>query len=380
MKILVIGSGGREHALAWKCSTDKFVEKVYVAPGNAGTLLEEKIENISLNINNNEDVSKFCISNNIELVIVGPEDPLVNGLVDFLESKNIKVFGPRKGAAQLEGSKTFAKDFFIKYGIPTANYKSFDNHHDALKYLDKIDFPSVVKADGLAAGKGVIICDDQIIPLATSQDHKAVGDGDVGLNTGGMGAYSPAPIVTDEIHKRVIDEVMLPTMNGLKAEGFPYLGFLYAGLMIEGDEIKVLEFNCRFGDPETQPIMLRLESSLTNLCLDAINKKLNAHQIEWSSMHSCGVVLASSGYPEDYETDMEIDIKNHFSENEKLFHAGTKFVDNKILTSGGRVFCMTALGETLEIAIDNAYNAIPKINFEGMFFRSDIGKKGLKND
>ena len=424
MKILVIGSGGREHALAWKCSTDKFVEKVYVAPGNAGTLLEEKIENISLDINNNEDVSKFCVSNNIELVIVGPEDPLVNGLVDFLESKNIKVFGPRKGAAQLEGSKTFAKDFFIKYGIPTANYKSFDNHHDALKYLDNIDFPSVVKADGLAAGKGVIICndreaaekaledifesnafgdagnrvviedflngeeasfiavvsDDQIIPLATSQDHKAVGDGDVGLNTGGMGAYSPAPIVTDEIHKRVIDEIMLPTMSGLKAEGFPYLGFLYAGLMIEGDEIKVLEFNCRFGDPETQPIMLRLESSLTNLCLDAINKRLDEHQIEWSSMHSCGVVLASAGYPEDYETDLEIDIKNHFSGNEKLFHAGTKFEDNKILTSGGRVFCMTALGETLEIAIDNAYNAIPKINFEGMFFRSDIGKKGLNND
>ena len=248
-------------------------------------------------------------------MIVGPEDPLVNGLVDFLESKNIKVFGPRKGAAQLEGSKTFAKDFFIKYGIPTANYKSFDNHHDALKHLDKIDFPSVVKADGLAAGKGVIVCDDleaakkaledifesnafgdagnrvviedflngeeasfiavvsddQIIPLATSQDHKAVGDGDVGLNTGGMGAYSPAPIVTDEIHKRVVDEVMLPTMNGLKAEGFPYLGFLYAGLMIEGDEIKVLEFNCRFGDPETQPIMLRLKSvSYTHLTLPTI--------------------------------------------------------------------------------------------------------------
>ena len=424
MKILVIGSGGREHALAWKCSSDKFVEKVYVAPGNAGTFLEEKIENISLNINNNEDVSSFCISNNINLVIIGPEDPLVNGLVDFLESKNIKVFGPRKGAAQLEGSKTFAKDFFIKYGIPTANYKSFNNHHDALKHLDKIDFPSVVKADGLAAGKGVIICenreaaekaledifesnafgnagnrvviedflngeeasfiavvsDDQIIPLATSQDHKAVGDGDVGLNTGGMGAYSPAPIVTDEIHKRVIDEVMLPTMNGLKTEGFPYLGFLYAGLMIEGNEIKVLEFNCRFGDPETQPIMLRLESSLTNLCLDAINKKLDTHQIEWSSMHSCGVVLASSGYPGNYEINKGIDIKNDFNENEKLFHAGTKLKDDKILSSGGRVFCMTALGETLEIAIDNAYNAIPKINFEGMFFRSDIGKKGLRDD
>ena len=225
-----------------------------------------------------------------------------------------------------------------------------------------------------------VVSDDQIIPLATSQDHKAVGDGDVGLNTGGMGAYSPAPIVTDEIHKRVIDEVMLPTMKGLKAEGFPYLGFLYAGLMIEGDEIKVLEFNCRFGDPETQPIMLRLESSLTNLCLDAINKKLDVHQIEWSPMHSCGVVLASSGYPENYEVNKEINIKNDFSSNEKLFHAGTKFVNDKILSSGGRVFCMTALGETLEIAVNNAYNSIPKIKFDGMFYRSDIGKKGLKND
>ncbi len=424
MKVLVIGSGGREHALAWKCSTDAFVEKVYVAPGNAGTALEEKIENVPLDLNKNEDVSSFCISNNIELVIIGPEDPLVEGLVDYLESKNIKVFGPRKGAAQLEGSKTFAKDFFVKYDIPTANYKSFYNYQDALKHLDKISFPSVVKADGLAAGKGVIICedkeaaekaledifklntfgdagnrvviedflsgeeasfiavvsDDQIIPLATSQDHKAVGDGDIGLNTGGMGAYSPAPIVTDKIHQKVIDEVMLPTMKGLKAEGYPYLGFLYAGLMIEDDEIKVLEFNCRFGDPETQPIMLRLKSSLTNLCLDAINKRLDTHQIEWSSMHSCGVVLASSGYPEKYETNKEIDIEKDFNTNEKLFHAGTKLVDKKILTSGGRVLCMTTLGESLEIAINNAYNAIPKINFEGMFYRSDIGQKGLEND
>ena len=424
MNILIIGSGGREHALAWKCAQDNFVKNVFVCPGNAGTYLENKVSNVEMDSNDFDAIEKFCVKENIELVIIGPEQPLVMGLTDFLQSKNIKTFGPSKDAAQLEGSKTFSKDFFVKYNIPTAGYKSFNNYEESINHLDLISYPTVVKADGLAAGKGVIICDDreaaekaledifesnafgdagnrvviedflngeeasfiavvsddQIIPLATSQDHKAVGDGDVGLNTGGMGAYSPAPIVTDEIHKRVIDEVMLPTMNGLKAEGFPYLGFLYAGLMIEGDEIKVLEFNCRFGDPETQPIMLRLESSLTNLCLDAINKKLNAHQIEWSSMHSCGVVLASSGYPEDYETDMEIDIKNNFSENEKLFHAGTKFVDNKILTSGGRVFCMTALGETLEIAIDNAYNAIPKINFEGMFFRSDIGKKGLKND
>ena len=422
MKILIIGSGGREHALAWKCSTDKFVEKVYVAPGNAGTFLEEKIENISLNINNNEDVSNFCISNNIELVIVGPEDPLVNGLVDFLESKNIKVFGPSKGAAQLEGSKTFAKDFFIKYGIPTANYKSFDNHHDALKYLDKIDFPSVVKADGLAAGKGVIICDDreaaekaledifesnafgdagnrvviedflngeeasfiavvsddQIIPLATSQDHKAVGDGDVGLNTGGMGAYSPAPIVTEEIHKKILNEVMYPTMNGLINEGSPYLGFLYAGLMIKDNEIKVLEFNCRFGDPETQPILLRLNSSLVELCKAAIDDELDTYSIQWTEKHSCGVVIASKGYPEDYESNKKISLKENNIKDSKLFHAGTKYENEMVLTSGGRVFCATALGSDLKDAQKNAYNLVNNVEFDGAFFRKDIGFKGIK--
>ena len=422
MKILVIGSGGREHALAWKCSTDKFVEKVYVAPGNAGTFLEEKVENISLDINNNEDVSNFCISNNIELVIIGPEDPLVEGLVDYLESKNIKVFGPRKGAAQLEGSKTFAKDFFVKYDIPTANYKSFYNYQDALKHLDKISFPSVVKADGLAAGKGVIICedkeaaekaledifklntfgdagnrvviedflsgeeasfiavvsDDQIIPLATSQDHKAVGDGDIGLNTGGMGAYSPAPIVTDKIHQKVIDEVMLPTMKGLKAEGYPYLGFLYAGLMIEDDEIKVLEFNCRFGDPETQPILLRLNSSLVELCMAAINNNLDSYSIEWTQKHSCGVVIASQGYPETYKSNKEININENKNQDAKLFHAGTKYENEKIITAGGRVFCATALGNDLKEAQENAYNLVQKVEFEGAFHRKDIGFKGIK--
>ena len=424
MKVLIIGSGGREHALAWKCSVDDFVKKVFVAPGNAGTGSEKKIENVFLDLNKNDEIASFCISNNIDLVIIGPEDPLVNGLSDYLQSKDIKVFGPSKGASQLEGSKTFAKDFFLKYGIPTAKYRSFDNYQDSVDHLKTISYPSVIKADGLAAGKGVIICEDhnaakdaleyifetkafgdagnrvviedflegeeasfiavvsndQIIPLATSQDHKAVGDGDTGLNTGGMGAYSPAPIVTDEIHDKVMNEVMLPAMKGLKSEGFPYLGFLYAGLMINNGEIKVLEFNCRFGDPETQPIMLRLESSLTKLCLDAIDNNLESHEIKWSKMHSCGVVLASGGYPKQHTNGMRISIDNNFDVNVKLFHAGTKKENEEIITSGGRVFCMTALGENLEIALKNAYNSIPNVSFDGMFYRSDIGKKGLQND
>ena len=295
MKISVIGSGGREHALAWKSSQDRAVTKVYVSPGNAGTALEEKLENISLDLNNFAEIADFCIKEKIALVIIGPEQPLVMGMADFLQANDINTFGPSEAAAQLEGSKTFSKDFFIKYGIPTAGYAAFDSYDAALTHLNEIEYPTVVKADGLAAGKGVIICSskeeavnaldsifkdqtfgeagssvviedflegeeasfiavvskDKIIPLATSQDHKAVGEGDVGLNTGGMGAYSPAPIVDENIHQKIINEVMKPTMHGLISEGSPYLGFLYAGLMIKNGEIKVLEFNCRFGDPET---------------------------------------------------------------------------------------------------------------------------------
>ena len=422
MKVLIIGSGGREHALAWKCAQDYIVSHVFVSPGNAGTHLEEKVSNVEIDINNFNAIEDFCINESIKLVIIGPEQPLVEGLTNYLHSKNINTFGPSKEAAQLEGSKTFSKDFFVKYNIPTAEYESFDDFDSALKYLDQINYPTVIKADGLAAGKGVIICSnikeaeealvsifkdnafgaagsrvvieeflegeeasfiavvskDKIIPLATSQDHKAIGDGDVGLNTGGMGAYSPAPIVTNELHKKILDEVMYPTMEGLIKEGSPYLGFLYAGLMIKDNKIKVLEFNCRFGDPETQPILLRLQSSLVDLCNAAINDELDSYSIEWTDKHSCGVVIASQGYPENYESNKEVNIKDHDDKGNKLFHAGTKYEDNKILTSGGRVFCATALGNDLKEAQQNAYNLVEKVEFDGSYFRKDIGFKGIK--
>ena len=422
MNILIIGSGGREHALAWKCAQDNFVKHVFVCPGNAGTFLEDKVSNVEIDSNDFDAIENFCVKENIELVIIGPEQPLVMGLTNFLQSKSIKAFGPSKEAAQLEGSKTFSKDFFVKHSIPTAGYKSFNNYEESINHLDLISYPTVVKADGLAAGKGVIICEnkdeavdalnsifkdkafgsagnkvviedfldgeeasfiavvskDKIIPLVTSQDHKAVGDGDVGLNTGGMGAYSPAPIVTDAIHKKILDEVMYPTMQGLIDEGTPYLGFLYAGLMIKDDDIKVLEFNCRFGDPETQPILLRLNSSLVELCLSAINDELDTYSIEWNDKHSCGVVIASEGYPESYESNKEVSFAPYEEENAKLFHAGTSFNNDKVLTSGGRVFCATALGNNLKEAQQNAYNLVDKVNFEGAFFRKDIGNKGIK--
>ncbi len=422
MKVLIIGSGGREHALAWKCAQDDIVKHVFVCPGNAGTYLEDKVSNVELNLNEFSSIEKFCLEEKVELVIIGPEQPLVDGLTDFLQSKNIKTFGPSKNAAQLEGSKTFSKDFFVKYNIPTAKYKSFDNFESSLEYLNEISFPTVVKADGLAAGKGVIICQnseeaikaldsifndkafgtagnrvvieeflegeeasfiavvskDKIIPLATSQDHKAVGDGDVGLNTGGMGAYSPAPIVTEEIHEKILNEVMYPTMNGLISEGSPYLGFLYAGLMIKDNEIKVLEFNCRFGDPETQPILLRLNSSLVELCKAAIDDELDTYSIQWTEKHSCGVVIASEGYPEDYESNKKVSIKENSIKDSKLFHAGTKYENETILTSGGRVFCATALGSDLKDAQKNAYNLVNNVEFDGAFFRKDIGFKGIK--
>ena len=421
MKILVIGSGGREHALAWKAAQDVDVSEVFVCPGNAGTELEEKLTNITIDHTDFDSIEKFCHEQKIYLVIIGPEQPLVNGLTDFLVSKNINVFGPSKAAAQLEGSKTFSKDFFKKYGIPTANYASFDNFDSASHHLDEIKYPTVVKADGLAAGKGVIICEnkaeainalesifndnvfgsagsrvviedflkgeeasfiavvskDKIIPLATSQDHKAIGEGDVGLNTGGMGAYSPAPIVTEAIHEKIINEVMEPTMHGLIAEGSPYLGFLYAGLMIDGDDIKVLEFNCRFGDPETQPILMRLESSLVELCMSAINDEMDQHDIKWNPMSACGVVIASGGYPEKYASNKEVLIEQQDDSSSKLFHAGTKLVDGKILTSGGRVFCATALGDDLKKAQEKAYDLVNKVNFENSYHRKDIGYKGI---
>lgn len=422
MQILVIGSGGREHALAWKSAQDESVTNVFVAPGNAGTALEPKVTNLSLDTNNFVKVEIFCKEKNVGLVIIGPEQPLVDGMADYLQSKGINTFGPSQAAAQLEGSKTFSKDFFIKYGIPTAAYASFNDYDSSKNYLDTIEYPTVVKADGLAAGKGVIICadknealaaldsifkdqafgeagnrvvieeflegeeasfiavvsKDKIVPLATSQDHKAVGEGDTGLNTGGMGAYSPAPIVDEHIHQKIIDQVMKPTMAGLISEGSPYLGFLYAGLMIKNGELKVLEFNCRFGDPETQPILLRLKSSLVDLCLAAINDELDSYQINWTEQHSCGVVIASEGYPEAYSTNKEVSLPNEINDEVKLFHAGTKLVDEKVLTSGGRVFCATALGVDLKEAQLRAYELLNAVSFEGAFHRSDIGFKGIK--
>ena len=422
MQVLIIGSGGREHALAWKSAQDEDVSTVFVCPGNAGTALEEKLKNITIDLNNFSAIEDFCVDEKIGLVIIGPEQPLVDGLSDFLQSKGIKTFGPSQAAAQLEGSKTFSKDFFVKYGIPTAGYASFNDFEEANTYLENVDFPTVVKADGLAAGKGVIICvnkseavsalknifqdqafgeagnrvviedflegeeasfiavvsKDQMIPLATSQDHKAVGEGDVGLNTGGMGAYSPAPIVDARMHQKIIDEVMEPTMQGLINEGSPYLGFLYAGLMIRNGELKVLEFNCRFGDPETQPILLRLKSSLVKLCLSAIEDKLQGYQSEWDARHSCGVVIASQGYPEKYLSNQEVHIEEVDAEDMKLFHAGTTLQDNKVMTSGGRVFCATALGINLKEAQSKAYDLVNSVSFNGAFCRKDIGYKGIK--
>jgi phosphoribosylamine--glycine ligase len=422
MNILIIGSGGREHAIAWKCAQDDFVKHIYVCPGNAGTYLEDKVSNIDIDTKKFNLIEEFCLKEQIDLVIIGPEQPLVDGLTDYLQNKGIKTFGPSKSAAQLEGSKTFSKDFFVKYDIPTAEYKSFEDFDSSVNYLDEISYPTVVKADGLAAGKGVIICEnkesaiealnsifkdkafgkagnrvvieeflegeeasfiavvskDKIIPLVTSQDHKAVGDGDFGLNTGGMGAYSPAPIVTEEMQKKILEKVMYPTMKGLINEGFPYLGFLYAGLMIKDGDLKVLEFNCRFGDPETQPILIRLKSSLVELCLAAIDDKLNSYSINWSKKHACGVVIASKGYPESYDVDKEVRIKLNEENDLKLFHAGTKYVDDKIITSGGRVFCATALGNDLKEAQEKAYNLVNSVDFEGSFFRKDIGFKGIK--
>ena len=422
MQVLVIGSGGREHALAWKSAQDDSVTKVFVCPGNAGTALEQKLSNISIDANDFQAIEDFCIKENIGLVIIGPEQPLVNGLTNYLQSKGIKTFGPSQAAAQLEGSKTFSKDFFIKYGIPTAGYASFNNYSAARDYIDDIDYPTVVKADGLAAGKGVIICNnkgdavealesifkdqtfgeagsrvviedflegeeasfiavvskDKIVSLATSQDHKAVGDGDVGLNTGGMGAYSPAPIVDERMHQKILNEVMKPTMNGLIAEGSPYLGFLYAGIMISKGELKVLEFNCRFGDPETQPILLRLKSSLVQLCLAAIDDQLDSYEINWTDKHACGVVIASAGYPESYASDHEVTIKPSDDLDMKLFHAGTRLDGDTVRTAGGRVFCATALGDDLKSAQAKAYNLVNTVSFEGAFCRKDIGYKGIK--
>jgi len=426
MKILVVGSGGREHALAWKASQSPNIEKVFVAPGNAGTAIEPKLENINIGVTDIEALINFAKSENIELTIIGPEAPLVIGIVDAFTEAGLACFGPSKGASQLEGSKAFTKDFLAHHNIPTAAYGNFTVIDEAVEYVKKVGAPIVVKADGLAAGKGVILAQaeeeaiqaindmlagnafgdaghrvvieeflygeeasfivmvdgENILPLATSQDHKARDNGDTGPNTGGMGAYSPAPVVTQEIHDRIMDEVIKPTVKGMASEGNPYVGFLYAGIMVAPDGTpKVLEYNCRFGDPETQPIMMRLKSDLVGLCQAALTGKLNETTVDWDSRCSLGVVLAAGGYPDKYSSGDEI--KGLGQDNgidEKVFHAGTKKQDGKIVTAGGRVLCAVGLGDTVSEAQKVAYALVRKIDWNNVYYRTDIGHRAIKRE
>ena len=426
MNVLVIGGGGREHALAWKAAQSEKVEKVFVAPGNAGTAIETGLENVAIAAEDIDALIKFAKDNNIELTIVGPEAPLVIGVVDAFQKADLRCFGPTQGAAQLEGSKAFTKDFLKKYNIPTADYGVFTEIDKAVDYIKSKGAPIVVKADGLAAGKGVILAQTEqeaidavkdmlegnafgdaghrvvveefltgeeasfivmvdgknILPLATSQDHKARDNGDKGPNTGGMGAYSPAPVVTAEIHQRAMKEVIEPTVKGMAQEGYPYTGFLYAGLMIDKDGTpKVLEYNCRFGDPETQPIMMRLKSDLTELCDAAIDGRLDQVTVEWDERISLGVVLAAGGYPESYNKgDVITGLPETDSENEKVFHAGTTMKDGKVVTAGGRVLCAVALGNTFKEAQQNAYQLVKKINWKDVYYRTDIGHRAIARE
>lgn len=424
MKILVIGGGGREHALAWKAAQSPRVDEVYVAPGNAGTMLEEKLTNVDIPSEDIHALCQFAGDNKIDLTIVGPEAPLVIGVVDLFQQHGLKIFGPSQSAAQLEGSKTFTKDFLQRHNIPTAAYQSFTEIDAAINYIRQMGAPIVVKADGLAAGKGVILAETEqqaieavqdmlagnafgeaghrvvieeflqgeeasyicmvdgknILPMATSQDHKARDDGDHGPNTGGMGAYSPAPVVTDEIAQRVIDEVIRPTVDGMAAEGNPYTGFLYAGLMIDQNGTpKVLEYNCRFGDPETQPIMMRLESDLVEHCLAALDQRLDQETTQWNSKFSLGVVLAAQGYPDQYAKGEVIRNIPFATDHSKVFHAGTRMnEEQQVLSNGGRVLCVVALGNDVKQAQDEAYQMVRQIIWPGAYYRKDIGFKAIK--
>ncbi|WP_415893654.1 phosphoribosylamine--glycine ligase [Neptuniibacter sp. PT8_73] len=425
MNVLIIGSGGREHALAWAAAQDANVAKIFVAPGNAATAQEDKMENVAIDVMDLDGLRTFAQENSVDLTIVGPEAPLVAGIVDHFQKEDLRIFGPSEGAAQLEGSKAFTKDFLARQQIPTAEYENFTEIEPALAYVREKGAPIVVKADGLAAGKGVIVAmtlteaedaikdmlagnafgdagsrvvieeflegeeasyivivdGDNVLPMATSQDHKRVGDGDTGLNTGGMGAYSPAPVVTAEIDQRIMDEVIMPTVNGMKAEGNEYTGFLYAGLMIQADGTpKVIEYNCRFGDPETQPIMLRLKSSLVDLCNAALDKKLADTTAEWDERKSVGVVMAAGGYPGDYGKGDVISFPAECPEGTKIFHAGTKLDGENVVTAGGRVLCVTALGETVTEAQKRAYELLEKVSWEGAYFRKDIAYRAIARE
>ncbi|MGY6039896.1 phosphoribosylamine--glycine ligase [Aeromonas sp. AE23HZ002T15] len=423
MKVLIIGNGGREHALAWKAKQSPLVTRVFVAPGNAGTAHEGSIENVAIEPTDIQALLAFAKEQRIGLTIVGPEAPLVKGVVDAFRAEGLAIFGPTAKAAQLEGSKAFAKDFLARHAIPTAEYQNFTEVAPALAYLREKGAPIVIKADGLAAGKGVIVAmtlaeaeeavqdmlsgnafgdagarvvieeflggeeasfivmvdGEHVLPMATSQDHKRVGDGDTGLNTGGMGAYSPAPVVTDEVHKKVMEQVIMPTVRGMAAEGNVYTGFLYAGLMIdEQGNPKVIEFNCRFGDPETQPIMLRMRSDLVELCLAACAGKLDQVEAIYDPRVAIGVVLAAGGYPGDYQQGKAISgLPVEEASGEKVFHAGSRLVGDTVVTAGGRVLCATALGHTVAEAQKRAYQLAARIQWDGVFYRKDIGWRAI---
>lgn len=427
MKILIIGSGGREHALAWKTSLSPKTEQVFVAPGNAGTALEDKVENVNIGVENTEALIEFAKENKISLTIVGPEAPLVTGLVDAFQEAGLRCFGPSKAAAQLEGSKAFTKDFLARHKIPTADYGNFTDLNEALAYLKEKGAPIVIKADGLAAGKGVIVAmstdeaeaairdmlsgnsfgeaghrvvieeflegeeasficmvdGENVLPMATSQDHKRVGEGDTGPNTGGMGAYSPAPVVTTDVFQRIMREVIKPTVKGMADEGHPYTGFLYAGLMIDAEgKAKVIEYNCRLGDPETQPILMRLKSDLVTLCEMALDKELDKAPAAWDSRAALGVVLAAGGYPGEYRKgDYVRGLPETSTADAKVFHAGTSTdADGAVVTTGGRVLCAVGLGETVTEAQQKAYALAKQINWDDSFYREDIGYRAIERE
>ncbi|MDP5292426.1 phosphoribosylamine--glycine ligase [Oceanimonas sp. CHS3-5] len=425
MNVLVIGGGGREHALAWKAAQSPKVSRVFVAPGNAGTELEPQLTNVAISANDIPALLAFAKQEQVELTIVGPEAPLVAGVVDAFEAEDLAIFGPSAGAAQLEGSKAFTKDFLARQQIPTAAYQNFTEVEPALEYLRQQGAPIVIKADGLAAGKGVIVAmtleeaeaavrdmlagnafgdagsrvvieefldgeeasfivmvdGEHVLPMATSQDHKRVGDKDTGPNTGGMGAYSPAPVVTAEIHDRIMEQVIMPTVRGMAEEGHVYKGFLYAGLMIDkAGQPKVIEFNCRFGDPETQPIMLRLKSDLVELCQAGCKGELDKAHAEFDTRAAVGVVLAAGGYPGAYRQCDAITGIPAEAEGAKVFHAGTQLKGDDLVTAGGRVLCATALGESVSQAQQKAYELTRQIQWDGVFFRNDIAWRAIARE
>jgi len=421
MKLLVIGSGGREHAMAWKLAQSPKVQKVFVAPGNGGTARESGLDNVALS--EIPDLVAFAKKENIQLTVVGPEAALAAGVVDAFREAGLKIFGPTRAAAQLESSKDFAKSFMMRHNIPSALHRTFQSADLAKAFVSKRGAPIVVKADGLAAGKGVVVATSvqegheaierfmtqktlgdagtrvvveeflqgeeasfivmsdgvNVLPLATSQDHKRLRDGDEGPNTGGMGAYSPAPIITPKIHARVMREIIQPAINAMAQDGMPYTGFLYAGLMIDkAGNPKTLEFNCRLGDPETQPIMLRLKSDLLELIERALGGTLDQVEADWDRRAALGVVLASHGYPEEPRRGDAISGIPPPADDCRVFHAGTRLEDKTLLTNGGRVLCVTALGDSVRIARSRAYEALERIRFDGMQYRKDIGHRALK--